>query len=79
MTDTIIAADTMVDTAEVDIVQLRLGKGLAGKSYVIITGAMHDVESAMDTALSEVREEGVVISAVVIPSLNTDLVRHLVQ
>jgi microcompartment protein CcmL/EutN len=79
MTDTIIAADAMVDAANVEIVQLRLGKGLAGKSYVIVTGSVQDVQSSMDTALDEIKEKGVVISAVVIPSLNKDLVKHLIQ
>ncbi len=78
MTDTIAAADRMVDAADVDIVQLRLGKGLAGKSYVMVTGSVQDVRAAMDAALSEISQEGIVISAVVIPSINRDLIRHLI-
>jgi len=78
MTATIEGADTMVKAADVRIVDLRLGKGLAGKSYVIVTGAQHDVQSAMDAALETVRERGVVISSVVIPSVNKELLRHLV-
>lgn len=77
MTATIEGADTMVKTSDVRIVELRLGKGLAGKSYVIVTGTLHDVESAIDAALETVREKGVVISSVVIPSLNRELIKHL--
>ncbi len=78
MTATIEGADTMVKASNVDIVELRLGKGLAGKSYVIVTGAVQDVQNAIDAALEDVGERGVLISAVVIPSINPELVRHLI-
>ena len=77
MTATIEGADTMVKTSDVGIVNIRLGKGLAGKSYVIITGTLHDVQSAMEAALESVRERGIVISSVVIPSLSKELIQHL--
>jgi len=77
MTAVIEGADTMVKTSDIRIVELRLGKGLAGKSYVIVTGTVQDVRSAMDAALENIREEGIVISSVVIPSINRDLIRHL--
>jgi len=78
MTATIEGADTMVKTSEVNIIELRLGKGLAGKSYVIVTGKLQDVRAAMDAALDGVRDRGVLISSVVIPSINPELIPHLV-
>lgn len=78
MTAVIEGADTMVKASDVAVVELRLGKGLAGKSYVIVTGSVQNVRTAMDAALEEVADRGVLISAVVIPSINPDLVRHLV-
>ena len=78
MTATIEGADTMVKTSDVHIIELRLGKGLAGKSYAIITGSVQDVQSAMDAALELVKDRGVLIASVVIPSINRDLIRHLV-
>ena len=78
MTATIEGADTMVKTSDVRIVELRLGKGLAGKSYVIVTGTIQDVQSAMDAALESVKERGIVISSVFIPSINKELIQHLV-
>ena len=78
MTATIEGADTMVKTSDVEIIELRLGKGLAGKSYVIITGTVQNVQSAMDTALEGVKDRGVLISSVVIPSVNPELIPHLV-
>ncbi len=78
MTATIEGADTMVKTSDVDIIEMRLGKGLAGKSYVIVTGTVQDVQAAMDTALEGVKDRGVLISSVVIPSVNPELIPHLV-
>ena len=78
MTAAIEGADTMVKASDVRIVELRLGKGLAGKSYVIVTGTIHDVQNAIDAALDSVREKAVVISSVVIPSISKDLIQHLI-
>jgi microcompartment protein CcmL/EutN len=78
MTATIEGADTMLKAADISIVELRLGKGLAGKSYVIVTGSVQNVRTAIDAALEGVEDRGVLISSVVIPSINPDLIRHLV-
>lgn len=78
MTATIEAADSMVKASDVRIIELRLGKGLAGKSYVLVTGTVQDVQSAIDTALEGVTDRGVLISSVVIPSVNRELIPHLV-
>lgn len=77
MTATIEGADAMVKSAEVDIIELRLGKGLAGKSYVTVTGTLQDLKSAMNAALETVKDRGVLISSVIIPSLNPELIKHL--
>jgi microcompartment protein CcmL/EutN len=78
MTATIEGADAMLKAADISIVELRLGKGLAGKSYVIVTGTVQNVRTAIDTALKLVEDRGVLISSVVIPSINPELIRHLV-
>ncbi len=78
MTATLEAADVMVDAAEVDIVELRLGKGLAGKSYVIITGSLQNLRYAMEAALETVKDRGVLISSVIIPSFNPELIKHII-
>ncbi len=79
MTETVLGADNMLDTADVDIVDLRLGKGLAGKSYVIVTGSLQDLEYAVDAAVDGMQEKELLISAVVIPSINPELIKFLVR
>lgn len=77
MTAVLEGADAMVKAAEVDIVELRLGKGLAGKSFVTVTGALQDLRAGMDAALDAVKNRGVLISSVILPSVDRELVRHL--
>jgi len=79
MTATLVGADTMVKSADVEIIELRLGKGLAGKSYVIVTGSIQNLRAAMDAALEMVKEKGVLISGIVIPSLNEEVKKHLIS
>ncbi|MFC1608524.1 BMC domain-containing protein [Candidatus Latescibacterota bacterium] len=78
MTATIEGADTMVKSSDVEIIEIRLGKGLAGKSYVIVTGKIQNVQSAMDAALDGVKDRGVLIASSVIPSVSPELIQHLV-
>jgi microcompartment protein CcmL/EutN len=77
MTATLLGADAMVKAADVEIIEMRLGKGLAGKSYVTVTGSLQNLKAAMDAALETVKEKGVLISSVIIPSLDPALKRHI--
>lgn len=79
MSATLMGADTMVKSADVDIVELRLGKGLAGKSFVIVTGSIQNLKAAMDAALEMVEEKGVLISGVVVPSLSEEVKKHVLS
>ncbi len=79
MTETVMGADTMLDTADVEIIDLRLGKGLAGKSYVIVTGSLQDLQYAIDAAVDGMQEKELLISAVIIPSINPELIKFLVR
>lgn len=73
----IIAADEAVKAAQVTLIEIRLGRGLGGKSYITLAGEVAAVESAIRTVqgLSEV--EGLVSDCVVIPSLHPEMARAL--
>jgi len=64
---TILAADTAAKTAPVRLIEIRLAKGLGGKAYFTMTGAVYDVEAAMDAALAVVKSGGNLVRSVVIP------------
>lgn len=70
-------ADAAVKAAEVQIVEVRLGRGLGGKSFVIITGEVAAVKAAVAAGEHAENTQGLVVSSVVIPSPNRDMVRAL--
>lgn len=52
----VVAADTAAKTAVVELIEIRLAKGMCGKSYVILTGSVSAVTAAIDKAKSEVKD-----------------------
>ena len=73
----VIAADAAVKAAEVDLIEVRLGRGLGGKSFIVLTGDVAAVRAAIDagTALDEV--QGLMSRSVVIPSPHPDIIKSL--
>jgi microcompartment protein CcmL/EutN len=71
------AADACVKTAPVLLITVRIAQGLAGKSYVILTGDMTSVTSAVEAGATVAAEEGVLFHKAVIPSPHEDLEEFL--
>lgn len=61
----VVAADTAAKTALVDLIEVRLAKGMCGKSYVILTGSVSAVTAAIDKAKMGV-EDGLLLDTSVI-------------
>lgn len=70
-------ADIFVKAADVDLIEVRLGRGMGGKSYVIITGEVAAVEASVRAAEAGEGAEGLIASSVVIPSPHMDMIRAL--
>ena len=70
-------ADISVKAADVELIEVRLGRGMGGKSYVIITGEVAAVESSVRAAEAGEGLEGLIASSVVIPSPHMDMIRAL--
>lgn len=68
VTAAVYSADAAVKAAEVDLIDVRLGTGIGGKSFVILTGEVAAVRSAVDAGLHTENAEGLVVSHVVIPN-----------
>ncbi|MBE6648910.1 MAG: BMC domain-containing protein [Ruminococcaceae bacterium] len=62
----VVAADTAAKTALVDLVEIRLAKGMCGKSYIILTGSVSSVTAAIDRAKAGV-EDGMFLDSSIIP------------
>ncbi len=70
---TVVAADKAVKAAKVSIVEIRLGDGLGGTGITHLTGAVHDVQAAVEAGLAAVTRPGVTIRHTVIPALDEEL------
>lgn len=73
----ILAADYAVKSAAVELIEVRLGRGLGGKSFVIVTGSVSDVTTASDTARRQLENDGMILNIEVIPSLHREIYEAL--
>ena len=71
------AANAAVKAADVELMEVRLGRGLGGKSFILLTGEVAAVKAAVEAA--EAREEtaGLMNDSAVIPAPHPDMIRAL--
>jgi len=77
VTSSIMAADTAVKSANVQIMDMRLGTGLCGKSFVVITGDTASVESAVASAVRQQVDSGMIVNTTVVPNPRKELLASL--
>ncbi|MEW5692362.1 MAG: BMC domain-containing protein [Candidatus Hydrogenedentota bacterium] len=70
-------ADAAVKAAEIKLIEVRLGSGLAGKSFIYLTGTVGAVRSAVSACLSLEHHKGLVHSSIIIPSPHPDLIKAI--
>lgn len=64
----IVAADAAAKTSQVDLIELRIARGMSGKSYMLLTGDVAAVSAAIEKAQAAVAENGTYLDSSVIPS-----------
>lgn len=69
----IVAADTAVKAGEVDLIEIRLGIGIGGKSFVTMTGHVEAVNAAVEAGVAVASQKGLLVDKVVIPSPRKEL------
>lgn len=62
----IVAADVAAKTSEVELIELRIAKGMCGKSYVFLCGEVSAVEAAISKAKATVAETGMYLDSAAI-------------
>ena len=77
VTASVYGADAAVKTANVDLVEVRLGTGIGGKSFVVLTGEVAAVSEAVKAGVNTPNAEGMLVSSVVIPSPHPELLESL--
>lgn len=73
----IIGADAAVKSADVQIIEMRLGTGIGGKSFVTLTGDVSAVTSAVENGAQCVEDSGLLVSKTVIPHPDPQLLKTL--
>lgn len=73
----IVAADTAAKAANVELIEIRTGMGIGGKSFVTLTGDVSSVKAAVEAGAAMIAAKGMLLETAVIasphPSLNETL------
>jgi microcompartment protein CcmL/EutN len=76
VTSSIVAADAAVKAATVELIDVRLGTGIGGKSFVVISGDTSSVKTAVAAATSD-KDDGMLVNKVVITKPDKKLLLNL--
>lgn len=69
----IVSADAAAKAGNVDLIEIRIGMGIGGKSFVTMTGDVSSVKSSVEVGALLASEKGMLVNMVVIPSPHTSL------
>ena len=73
----IIAADIAVKAANVELIEIRMARGLGGKGFMTMTGELSSVRSAVESCEDKLKESGCIIAAVIIASPTKEVIASL--
>ncbi len=73
----VVAGDTALKASNIQLIEIRLARGLGGKGFVIITGDVASVKSAVKSCENKLKDTGEIISSVVIPSPTDEVIAKL--
>lgn len=73
----IVAADIAAKTAVVELIELRIARGMCGKSYMMLTGEVAAVDAAIDKAKKEIGADGMYLDSSVIPHPDEKICRTI--
>lgn len=73
----IVAADEAAKTAEVDLIELRIARGMCGKSYMMLTGEIAAVEAAIEKAKKAIGEGAMLLDSAIIANPDSKLAKSI--
>ncbi len=77
VTAAVYASDAAVKAADVNLIDVRLGTGIGGKSFVVLTGEVAAVNEAVACGINTENAQGMVVSSVVIPNPRPEIFNSL--
>jgi len=73
----ILAADAAAKSAQVKLIEVRLGMGIGGKSYLTLTGDVSSVKTAVEVGANAVAQTGMLLTSEVIASPRKEVFNNL--
>lgn len=73
----IVAADAAVKSANVDLIEVRLGIGIGGKAFITLTGDISSVNNAVTVGANTAIESGMLVNKAVIAAPSKELIQSL--
>ena len=71
------AGDMAANEANLTLMEIRIARGLGGKGFILLTGEVSSVRSAVKAAMHQLEETGDITSSCVIPSPHPGLIEKL--
>lgn len=78
VTAAIYSADAAVKAAAIDLIEMRLGTGIGGKSFVVMTGEVAAVSEAVSCGINCENALGMLVSKAIIPNPHPELFQSLI-
>lgn len=73
----VVAADAAVKAADVELIDIRLGRGLGGKAFITMTGDVAAVRASVEAGENMPECKGLLAESIVIPHPHPDMIRAL--
>ena len=74
----IVASDLAAKKADIDLIEIRLAKGLGGKSYVTLcSDDVGAVKSAINEGVNYAKKNGSLVQKTVIPQIHPDMLKTI--
>lgn len=73
----IVAADIAAKTADVELIELRIAKGMCGKSYLYLCGEVSAVDAAIARAKETVAGSGMFLDSTVIAHPDEQIIKSI--
>ena len=71
------AADVAAKAAKIQLLEIRIARGLGGKGFLVFTGEVSAVRSAVKACANIMSETGEITSHCVLPAPHADLVKQI--
>jgi microcompartment protein CcmL/EutN len=69
----VIAGDIAVKASNVTLMEIRIARGLGGKGFVLLTGEVASVKTAIQACEERLKQEGIIIATSIIASPAKDI------